>query len=186
MLYRLLWPIWQFKSISWLQDSLSSLETIASTLNRNNACPQLWLLCRRQQMDREWKCGSIAQYAPGSGWIIVSTLKRFPTISSLLIPFYSWLRRVYYSMPKEDSVVAMGGIPLGLKQAILRDLENFRKLNCELFIVFNGIPQPMRKSLPLDTRPDVRKQVRIIKVVERCFIDPRRLTGMGKIPARRF
>jgi hypothetical protein len=71
-----------------------------------------------------------------------------------------WLRRLYYSMPKEDSVMAMGGIPLGLKQAILRDLENFRKLNCELFIVFSGIPQPMRKTPPVDTRPEVRKQVR--------------------------
>lgn len=34
----------------------------------------------------------------------------------------------------------------------------YRRLNCELFFVFPGIPQPLRKTLPEDRRPETRKQ----------------------------
>jgi hypothetical protein len=49
-----------------------------------------------------------------------------------------WLRKI---LPKEPTVVAIGGFPLGLRTAIEKELENFK------YVTFGAIRMPARHKL---------------------------------------
>ncbi|CAO3674388.1 unnamed protein product [Umbelopsis vinacea] len=67
-----------------------------------------------------------------------------------------WLRKI---LPKEPTVVAIGGFPLGLRNAIEKELENFRKHRIQPVFVFQGLNM-VRKDKPFsnqDNRPSRRE-----------------------------
>ncbi|KAL1919389.1 uncharacterized protein VTP21DRAFT_2082 [Calcarisporiella thermophila] len=69
-----------------------------------------------------------------------------------------WLRRLLQTTVKEPAVVAMGGIPLGLRAAIERELDLFASHGIQPFFVFNGL-NITRKDKPFSTedhRPSKR------------------------------
>ncbi|CAM0140437.1 unnamed protein product [Umbelopsis sp. WA50703] len=67
-----------------------------------------------------------------------------------------WLRKI---LPKETTVVALGGFPLGLRTAIERELANFKKHRIHPVFVFQGLNM-VRKDKPFsnpDNRPNRRE-----------------------------
>ncbi|CAO3688983.1 unnamed protein product [Umbelopsis ramanniana] len=67
-----------------------------------------------------------------------------------------WLRKV---LPKEPTVVAIGGFPSGIRTAIEKELENFKKHRIQPVFVFQGLNM-VRKDKPFsnqDTRPGRRE-----------------------------
>ena len=75
-----------------------------------------------------------------------------------------WLRRLLSKEKdkgqSEPLVMAMGGIPLGLKQAIEKELQGFKEAGITPYFVFNGL-STVRKDKPFsapDKRPELRAE----------------------------
>ncbi|CAG8740573.1 2100_t:CDS:2, partial [Racocetra persica] len=71
-----------------------------------------------------------------------------------------WLRKILQGSAKEPATAALGGIPIGLKAAIEKELELMRSYGITPVFVFNGL-SVIRKDKPFsveDTRPGRRSQ----------------------------
>ncbi|CAG8695863.1 30025_t:CDS:10, partial [Gigaspora margarita] len=71
-----------------------------------------------------------------------------------------WLRKILQNIVKEPATAALGGIPIGLKAAIEKELELLRSYGITPVFVFNGL-SVIRKDKPFsveDTRPGRRSQ----------------------------
>ncbi|CAG8489148.1 3402_t:CDS:10 [Paraglomus brasilianum] len=71
-----------------------------------------------------------------------------------------WLRKIIQSLGKDSVTAALGGVPIGLKSAIERELEAIKSYGIQPFFVFNGL-NVIRKDKPFsgeDTRPSKRAQ----------------------------
>ncbi|CAG8485691.1 2066_t:CDS:10 [Ambispora gerdemannii] len=71
-----------------------------------------------------------------------------------------WLRKLLQNSGKEPATAAIGGIPIGLRGAIEKELELLKSFGIIPFFVFNGL-SVIRKDKPFsteDTRPNKRAQ----------------------------
>ncbi|CAB4431514.1 unnamed protein product [Rhizophagus irregularis] len=71
-----------------------------------------------------------------------------------------WLRKLLQNSAKEPATAALGGIPIGLKAAIEKELELIKSYGITPVFVFNGL-NVIRKDKPFsteDTRPTKRAQ----------------------------
>nr|CAG8450832.1 4779_t:CDS:10 [Entrophospora candida]CAG8586087.1 6687_t:CDS:10 [Entrophospora candida] len=71
-----------------------------------------------------------------------------------------WLRKLLQTCAKEPAIAALGGIPIGLKNAIEEELQQFKLHGITPVFVFNGL-SIIRKDKPFsseDTRPSKRAQ----------------------------
>ncbi|CAG8439730.1 12089_t:CDS:10 [Ambispora leptoticha] len=71
-----------------------------------------------------------------------------------------WLRKLLQNSGKEPATAAIGGIPIGLKNAIEKELGLLKSFGIIPFFVFNGL-SVIRKDKPFsteDTRPSKRAQ----------------------------
>ncbi|CAI2168817.1 8627_t:CDS:10 [Funneliformis geosporum] len=69
-----------------------------------------------------------------------------------------WLRKLLQTSAKESATTALGGIPIGLRSAIEKELELFKSYGITPVFVFNGL-NIIRKDKPFsteDTRPSKR------------------------------
>jgi len=70
-----------------------------------------------------------------------------------------WLRKIQKAQ-SEPLVMAMGGIPLGIGQAIEKELQGFKEAGISPYFVFNGL-STIRKDKPFsapDKRPEGRAE----------------------------
>ncbi|CAG8474579.1 15153_t:CDS:10 [Funneliformis caledonium] len=71
-----------------------------------------------------------------------------------------WLRKLLQTSAKESATTALGGIPIGLRSAIEKELELIKSYGITPVFVFNGL-NIIRKDKPFsteDTRPSKRAQ----------------------------